>query len=323
VKTRVTIGLPTYNSERFLRNTIDAILAQTHKDFTLVINDDGSSDSTIAICREYAARDPRIQFTQSPANRGGAINYQQVFHLSSTEYFRWAAHDDSLAPELLERCIAELDRHPDVVMCYPRAYNIDESGKITGTYEDNFGFDADDPVERFRGVLNGMYGHAGNPMFAVVRREQMAKTALIAPFPSSDMTFLAELSLYGKFREIPDRLYFHRMHPGTSNQLGLTSSEYTAWHDRSRAGKLSFPKWLRFKALVQAVERSPLTYGQKIRCIAAIASYYASIRNVPKIWSQIQYSIRIRRQRMSRPSTNKSPARRKESEGAKQRSPTT
>ncbi|MDP1676395.1 MAG: glycosyltransferase [Bacteroidota bacterium] len=297
-KTKVTIGLPTYNSQKYLEYAINSILAQTYKDLILIINDDGSTDKTDEICRTFAAQDKRIRYSRSERNLGGAINYQRVFQLADTEYFRWAAHDDALAPQLIERCIEVLDREPDVVMCYPRALNIDENGNILGEYDDNFDLRSVHPNDRFKRVLKGMYGHAGNPMFGVVRRELMAKTALIAPFPASDMTFVAELSLYGKFFEISERLYYHRIHSGMSNKLGLTTSEYTAWHDKSKAGKLSFPKILRLKALIAGVKKSPIVKSERIKCYFHIFSYYVSLKNIPKLWRQINYYVSIRLRRM-------------------------
>jgi glycosyltransferase involved in cell wall biosynthesis len=284
---RVTIGLPTYNSERFLPKLLKAILGQTYKNFILVINDDGSTDRTDEICRAQAAIDQRIRYTRHAKNLGGAINYQRVFNLAKTEYFRWAAHDDLIAPELLERCIEVLDNQPDVVLCYPRAYNIDINDKIIGECNDRFHFVSPSPSNRFHGVLSRMYGHSGNPLFGVVRRDIMAHTVLIAPFPSSDMTFLAELSLYGKFHEIQDRLFYHRFHSGMSNQLRFTASQYTAWHDRSKVGKISFPKLLRLQALINAVQKAPLGSFERVKCHLYVLLYYTSPLNLVKLLRQV------------------------------------
>ena len=57
----VTIGLPVYNSERYLRQSLDSLLAQTYSDFVLIINDNASTDGTPRICEEYAAADPRVR----------------------------------------------------------------------------------------------------------------------------------------------------------------------------------------------------------------------------------------------------------------------
>ena len=58
---RVSIAVPVYNGERYLRESLDGLLAQTFTDFELVIADNASTDGTETICREYAARDPRVR----------------------------------------------------------------------------------------------------------------------------------------------------------------------------------------------------------------------------------------------------------------------
>jgi glycosyltransferase involved in cell wall biosynthesis len=117
---RVSIGLPVYNGENYLAETLDSILAQTFTDFEVIISDNASTDRTETICRQYAAQDRRIRYLRNTSNLGAAKNYNRVFELSQGEYFKWNGHDDPLAPVFLERCVAVLDRHPGVVLCFAR-----------------------------------------------------------------------------------------------------------------------------------------------------------------------------------------------------------
>ena len=71
---RVSIGVPVYNGDRFLAETLDAILAQTFADFEVVIVDNASTDRTAEIGQAYAARDPRISYQRNPANIGAMRN---------------------------------------------------------------------------------------------------------------------------------------------------------------------------------------------------------------------------------------------------------
>src|SRR6185295_20414870 len=95
---RVSIGLPVFNGEQLLRQAVDSLLAQTFSDFELVISDNGSTDGTEAICREYAARDSRIRYLREPENRGGSWNFSRLPPLARGEYFRWSCHDDICEP---------------------------------------------------------------------------------------------------------------------------------------------------------------------------------------------------------------------------------
>ena len=70
----LTIGLPVYNGERFLKTTIESILNQSFKDFELIIVDNASEDMTEEICKEYAAKDKRIHYHRNPDNIGAAPN---------------------------------------------------------------------------------------------------------------------------------------------------------------------------------------------------------------------------------------------------------
>ena len=65
-KVKVSIGLPVYNGERFIRNSIDSILSQTFTDFELIISDNASTDATKYICEEYAIKDKRIRYIRQP-----------------------------------------------------------------------------------------------------------------------------------------------------------------------------------------------------------------------------------------------------------------
>ena len=64
-KSRVTVGMPVYNGDNYLAETLDSIVAQSYQNFEVVISDNGSTDGTERICREYAAKDPRLQYHRS------------------------------------------------------------------------------------------------------------------------------------------------------------------------------------------------------------------------------------------------------------------
>src|SRR5262245_38883261 len=113
---RVSIGLPVYNGERYLAETLNSMLAQTFEDFELIICDNASTDQTEQICRFYAGKDTRICYVRNATNLGAAKNYRRTFELSSGDYFRWANCDDLFAPESLACCVEILDWKPSVVL---------------------------------------------------------------------------------------------------------------------------------------------------------------------------------------------------------------
>ena len=85
-KPRISIGMPVFNGEKFIAETLDSLLTQTYSDFELIISDNASTDNTEQICRKYASKDPRINYFRNKSNFGAAKNYNRVFKLSSGEY---------------------------------------------------------------------------------------------------------------------------------------------------------------------------------------------------------------------------------------------
>ena len=121
----VTIGLPVYNGERYLRPAIESILAQSFPHFELVISDNASTDGTEAICRDDADRDERVRYYRNTANLGMSRNFNLTFERATGRYFKWAADDDLLEPQYLARCVQVLDRDPGVILCHSQVRIID------------------------------------------------------------------------------------------------------------------------------------------------------------------------------------------------------
>src|SRR5438445_8424635 len=112
---KVTIGLPVYNGEKFLRRRIDSVLSQSFKNFEFIISDNASSDSTQAICEEYAKKDSRIRYIRQEKNSGPNWNFNFVIKEAKSEYFAWVAADDVILPEFLEMNIRVLESAKNVV----------------------------------------------------------------------------------------------------------------------------------------------------------------------------------------------------------------
>ena len=125
---KVSLGLPVYNGETFLAETLDSLLAQTFDDFELVISDNASTDDSQQICERYAALDPRVRYVRQVENRGAAWNFGEVFRLARGEYFKWCAHDDVCLPEFLAECVKVLDETPSVAWCMTGIEVIDRFG---------------------------------------------------------------------------------------------------------------------------------------------------------------------------------------------------
>jgi glycosyltransferase involved in cell wall biosynthesis len=114
----VSIGLPVYNGEPFIREALDSLLMQTFTDFEVIISDNASSDRTEAICREYATRDKRIRYLRQAKNLGASTNFQFVLEEAVGEYFMWAAADDIRSPDCLQTYLNHIGKAGAVFTTY-------------------------------------------------------------------------------------------------------------------------------------------------------------------------------------------------------------
>ncbi len=130
----VAVLLPVYNAEKFLRECLDSILAQTFTDFELIACDDASGDDSAAILTEYAARDPRIKFLRNERNLGIARTRNRLIEAVSPEcgYIAIMDSDDVCFPDRLERQLAFLEAHPEVGGVGSTLEIIDENSRTTG-----------------------------------------------------------------------------------------------------------------------------------------------------------------------------------------------
>ena len=124
--------MPVFNGERFLRNALDSVLRQTHSDFELLVVDDGSSDSTVAIVQSYA-KDPRIRLESKP-NEGPSSAMNRGLALARSEWVAVMHADDEMMPRRLERQLAFVAELADVVVASTFVHNIDGNGRIIARY---------------------------------------------------------------------------------------------------------------------------------------------------------------------------------------------
>ena len=75
---KISVGIPVYNGEKFVRKSIESVLRQTYGNFELIISDNASTDSTSDICTEFSTKDSRIKFVRQDKNMGGIWNFNFV-----------------------------------------------------------------------------------------------------------------------------------------------------------------------------------------------------------------------------------------------------
>lgn len=268
----LTLGLPTYNGERFLAQSLDALLAQTFTDFELIISDNGSTDRTGQIARQYEAKDRRVRYVHHPENRGSTFNHNFVVEQARGEFFKWVSDDDLYAPDLLQRCIDALDTHPQIVLAHAWTAFIDQTGQITNAIDYPLATDVADPVERFRSLL---YTHGGDDFYGIIRMSVLHKIKPFGSFHWADRTIVAELALQGPFYNVPEFLYFRRDHPTRATRIGSDIRRRCTTLDPKRANRWRHPavrllgEYL--LAYAAAIWRAPISTADRWRCSEELA----------------------------------------------------
>jgi len=295
---RLTIGVPVYNGERFIRATLDSLLAQTFNDFELIISDNASTDGTEAICHEYAAKDSRIVYIRNPRNLGPAANYNVPLDRARGELFKWNAADDVCGPDFLKLCVAALDADPAAVIAYPRTKVIDADGKFVRDYD--YELDLSHPrahVRLQRLACVDHKQHGAHEMFGVMRKDKLILAGKKRCHVRADSVVLARMALLGKLVRVDSFQFFNRDHNARSSKylgrrsvrpnswisgyIGVGPLPSAEWWDASLKGKIVFPEWRVMHEYFRAVAELPISAGDRTLCRLALVPYVA--RHVPKL----------------------------------------
>jgi glycosyltransferase involved in cell wall biosynthesis len=278
----VSVGLPVRNGARYLGRALDSILSQSLSSFELVISDNASSDDTEDICRDYARRDRRIRYIRQTRNIGGSANFNFVFDQAAAPYFKWAPHDDELAPDYLKSCVEALERAPDAVLCQTGITYIDEEGRAVGTYDSALtGTDSDDPVERFAATV--LLPHPAYEVMSVFRRQALLGSLLIGPFHGCDRALVAQMALRGRFLKLTPPLLLVRDHAERYTRRMFKPRERLAWHAPEKATRFSMPNWRIYREYVRMVRSELVDRRQRRRCYLTLVRWWGHNWNAARV----------------------------------------
>ncbi len=259
---KVTIGMPVYNGQMYLAETIDSVLAQTFTDFELVICDNASTDTTGDICRKYASTDSRIRYFRNETNIGSVLNHRRTLDLARGKYFRWGSANDLCRPALLERCVAVLDSNPGVAVAFGLTTIIDDDGREVSEYDRHLHLVDKNPADRFIRYVKEV-GYI-NQFAGLVRTDAMRRAKPLGDYIASDIVLLAELTLQGEFFEIQEPLFKRRMTLTASTQ-GKSLAQLKVFYNPYKPNRIVLPVWRQQWELQRALYRSNIPSGEKSR----------------------------------------------------------
>jgi glycosyltransferase involved in cell wall biosynthesis len=296
---RLSVGIPVYNGEKYLAEALDSLLAQSFREFEIIICDNASTDRTAEISRAYEVKDDRVRYFRNDRNIGAALNFNRTFELSGAPLFHGGACDDLYEPRFLESCVEALDRDSGVVLSHTRTKLIGDEGEpllhdpVRDCYIDSYGnvrgtsgdvmrpqaahiAEAASPEVRFREVLWLMGWSL--PMSGVIRREALLRTSLYRNYSGADKVLLAELALQGRFYEIGEELFAKRMHQGCTH---YKTTRERAEHEAKGSGGIPQVRMLiDYTTMTFAAD---LSARQRVHCMLTVIG----MARRPQVWRRL------------------------------------
>lgn len=283
----VSIGLPVYNSERFVAASIESLLAQSYGDFEVLISDNASTDGTEEIGRTFAASDRRITYRRNPENVGLVRNFRLALSRTSGRYLKWMAADDLLAPEWLELCVAALDSS-DAGLAATWMAPIDSDGLRLALEPEGNGYRAaygewyplvqpsadlgdPEPHRRLRAVVSSVRSSLIAPFFyGLMRATTFEQAATLGLYLGAEKVLLAELALRGPILYDSRELAFRRLHPG---HFGGQDRRATIEGLDTRPGaRHTSGGWQQAGGYLRAIAGAPIGPSEKVRSIGELVA---------------------------------------------------
>lgn len=268
---RVSVALCVYNGERHLREQLDTVLAQRDADLEVIAVDDGSSDGSVALLREYAARDPRIQVHVNPENLGPLRSFERAMSLGRSEFIAPCDQDDRWHPQKLAKLLARIG---DADLAYCDSEYIDDAGIAhgRGISSDLRMMSGHEPLQFV--FSNSVSGHA-----LLVRRTLFDAARPFPPGLFHDWWLAMCAAACGGVVYLDEALVQFRRHDAAFSPLGkgaaqASPSRNRLWIEERRAllralANSKFDRGGRAAAMLRALEHAENRqgYGPLLRCI--------------------------------------------------------
>ncbi len=223
----VSIIIPTFDRPRYLREAIDAALAQTYAEVEVLVFDNGTMEETLAVGEEAAGRDSRVRFQRNERNLGMSANFNALGAAARGEFLVAIGDDDRLLPDFVGRLVEAM--RPDVRVAFSNHYLIDSEGRRleeeSVAYNRKYGRD-----QLPAGVLQNPEAAAWRqsiPMSAsLLRTADMQRLRFREDLNTPDAEFFIRLATEGaRFVFLPDYLMEYRVHLGAETVSGLWSEQ--------------------------------------------------------------------------------------------------
>ncbi len=214
----VSIIMPTYNSERFVAESIDSILAQTYPNWELIITDDCSTDNTREILKSYAEKDQRIKVQANEKNGGAGVSRNKSIASAQGRYISFCDSDDRWTPDKLEKQL-QFMKNKDVALCFAPYYSCDERSQYLGYIS------APRRVNLFEMMCDNKMGF----LTCTYDTHILGKHSMPKQRKRQDHALLLNLLKTCHYAySVPEPLAHYRLHPGNMSSNKISLIKYNA-----------------------------------------------------------------------------------------------
>lgn len=203
---KISVIMPAYNAEKYIKEAVDSILCQTFEDFELIVINDCSKDSTKDILLSYT--DPRIVYLENQKNLGVAGTLNHGLSAARGDYIARMDSDDIAIPQRLERQLAYMEANPDVVICGGNVILFTDAGQ-----ERQGNYPAEDKQIKTALLFSSPFAHPVVMMRGSVLREH-GLCYEVAFEKVEDYRLWTQLAKVGRFANLQEPLLRYRKHPG-------------------------------------------------------------------------------------------------------------
>lgn len=242
---RAVFAVPTFNGADHVAQALESLLGQTREDFAVVVVDDCSTDQTVAIAQRYASSDARVVVHRNRDRLGMVRNWRRAYGLAramhpGADLFAWASDHDAWHPRWLETLAAELDEQPQAVLAWPLYESVDAEGHSLNIPAKRF--DSGPVVsheQRVARVVERM--SAGNMVYGLMRADALARCGVYREVLLPDRLLIAQLSLLGELRQVPEVLWRRRF---TGGSVSVARQRENFFPNRRTPAYMRLPWWL-------------------------------------------------------------------------------
>jgi glycosyltransferase involved in cell wall biosynthesis len=272
-----------HNGADYLGDCVDSILAQSYRDFELVISDSASTDGTEELCRSYEARDPRVRYFRSDAYLGITENHEATLREARGELFCWIGADDALHEDYVAACVDAFDADPTLVHVCATAQGIDSlwhrdapTPLLAGYRDDRLTLLDPSPSARLRCLIHQL--RQCNAFMGLYRTDVLRSLLPLEPAPGFDRVLLAQVVLHGRSQQLKRLLYYRRMH-STQTSRHLTEAAAERIFNRPLP-KVAYLETVNlFNRQLAAIRQAPLESGERRRCYGVLGARWFPARH--------------------------------------------